>query len=73
MEKPPTDEPPRCPGCGSIVATVLTQTLEYRVEGEQRVGEPISVMIVYKCPCGRAFTHRVSFDSPADGSESPRG
>jgi hypothetical protein len=44
----------------------LTQTVEYRVEDYDKTGQPISVLIVYKCPCGQAFTHRVMWHPPTD-------
>jgi hypothetical protein len=46
------------------VAAPLTQTLEFRVEDHDKTGQPISVLIVYKCPCGRAFTDRVAWQPP---------
>jgi hypothetical protein len=58
------EEPPVCPGCGGKVAAPLTQTLEYHVEDYHKSGQPISVLVVYKCPCGRAFTHRVAWQPP---------
>ena len=60
-----SEKPPVCPGCGGTVAEPLTQTLEYRVEDYHKTGKPISVLIVYKCPCGTAFTHRVTWQPAA--------
>jgi len=73
MEQEQSEESPRCPGCGGTVAAVLTQTLEYHVEDQHRTGQPISVVIVYKCPCGRAFTQRLKFFPPTVDSESAGG
>ena len=66
MSQNQPEEPPVCPGCGGKVAAPLTQTLEYRVDDHEKTGQPISVMIVYKCPCGRAFTHRVDWHPPTN-------
>jgi hypothetical protein len=59
-----TSQPPVCPGCGSSAAAVLTQTIEYQVSDRREVEQPIHIVIVYKCPCGQAYTHKVRFHPP---------
>jgi hypothetical protein len=71
MDQDQPEQPPSCPGCGGITAAALTQTLEYHVEDHNRRGQPINILIVYKCPCGRAFTHRVTFQLPTPADELP--
>ena len=70
MDSDHSEESPPCPGCGCTTASALTQTLEYHVKDEHKTGQPISVTVVYKCKCGRAFTDRVEFQPPGPGDES---
>jgi len=64
MDPKQSEESPPCPGCGATSAAALTQTLEYQAQDPQKTGQPISVLVVYKCRCGRAFTVREQFCPP---------
>jgi hypothetical protein len=65
MDADQVEETPPCPGCGGRTATALTQTLEFHAQDYEKTGKPISVLVVYKCPCGTAYTHRVEFSPPS--------
>jgi hypothetical protein len=50
---------PPCPKCGQSEAEMVSQRPNFAGSDPYHERNPTGTLLVYKCPCGCAFTHTV--------------